>query len=111
MRVGESVYRVVELDLPDEREHTWMVTSRRVVKIRKDGKFILDSPFSGMPTKVMGSHCLGTFFYLTPADALSDFRASRERDFKTAERMCATAQRAVDWSLQATLDLDKDDEP
>ena len=97
---GDEVFRVVEYDPPDGL-HTWVLAARRVRSIRKDGKVVLDSPFPGLATKIMGVHCIDSLFHRSCASAVAAFKAQLDSRLASAQRAMDDAKRGLAWAASA----------
>jgi hypothetical protein len=106
LAAGDEVFRVVEYDPPDPpgASHTWMMSGRRIVKIRRDGMIVLDRPFPGMPTRNLSIALCGTHYHRSVDAAIIAFWSEMVRKLSSASRMLADAERGIAWSRDQDLD-------
>jgi hypothetical protein len=99
LKAGHLVYRVVEVDLPDDKSpHTWKVAcvvvekaSTRQVKLR--------GRFNGLGNILFEPSALGRLFFESPLQAIQFFLTERQLETESLDRKKKTAERAVAWAF------------
>ena len=97
MKAGTIVYRVGEVDPPDEKLHTWKVNAI-VVERASDKQIKLKTPFPGLHRTLFNPDAFGRAFFATPLQAIQAFLAEQRGDIESADRRRKEAERAVTWA-------------
>ena len=99
LRAGHLVYRVIEVDPPDEnQQHSWKVVSL-VVANASDKQIKLKGFFSDMFKRQFAPDALGRHFFETPHQAIEHFLAARREEIASLDRRRVTAERAIAWAF------------
>jgi hypothetical protein len=93
---GNTLYRVIEVDLPDDRIHTWKVENYHVTGVRRDGSFTFDRIVGS--ARVHKAFLLGMAYHRTPEAAVMAFAAEQRAKIASAQRSIAEAARAIEWA-------------
>ncbi len=103
LKPGDHVYRVVELDQPDDRGiHTWEMLAMEI-KTASDRRIELVKTYPNITGIRFEPSALGRIFFPTPGDALARFMVDQEQMIESCRRCTATAERALLWALAREL--------
>lgn len=91
------VYRVIEIDPPDEGRHTWEVACV-TVEHASAKQIKLKTSFSGIFAKRFKPDALGRIFFETPLQAIQHFLVARRLEIASLDRKRAEAERAIAWA-------------
>jgi hypothetical protein len=97
LKTGSLVYRVVEVDPPDETLYTWKVACITVEKA-SDRQVRLMKRFDGLANILFEPDALGRLFFESPLQAIQFFLTERRLEMESLERKKATAERAIAWA-------------
>ena len=98
LKTGSVVYRVIEIDPPEEGAlHTWHVEAR-VVERASPRQIKLEKPFSGTWRTQWAPDAPGRYFFETPLQAIQHFLAAQRLAIDTCERKKKDAERAISWA-------------
>jgi hypothetical protein len=99
LKAGHLVYRVVEVDLPDDdAPHTWQAACVVIAKA-SDRQIKLKTCFSGLGRKLFKPDALGRAFFETPLQAIQFFLTERRLEMASLDRKKKAADRAIAWAL------------
>jgi hypothetical protein len=97
LRAGDLVYRVIEIDPPNEGPITWQVTSA-VVKSASAKQIQLKTYLPGLWRTRFKPNMLGRTFFETPLGAIQWFSAAQRGEIETMDRRRKQAERAIAWA-------------
>ena len=97
LRAGDLVYRVIEIDPPDDGPVTWKVTSA-IVTQASDKQIRLETYLPGLWNVIFKADALGHLFFETPLGAIQWFIAAQRREIETLDRRRKQAERAIEWA-------------
>lgn len=105
LKPGDKVYRVVEVDMPDDdahHRHTWKVGAAEI-KSASDRMIILASPhkINVMRTRFTPS-MLGVLFFLDEETAIARFIENCNETISSANGRIITATRGLAWARGQT---------
>lgn len=100
MKAGQVVYRVIEVDLPDDLDDrgpsTWKVAA--VTVERSSSKQIkLSKRFPKLGT-LFKPNALGSLFFESPLQAIEHFLIARRLDLDALDARRAETERAIAWA-------------
>lgn len=98
LKAGHLVYRVIEVDLPDDTSpHTWKAAcvvianaSARQVKLKTN--------FPGLGRLLFKPDALGRVFFETPLQAIQFFVTERRLEIESLDRKKKGVERAIAWA-------------
>jgi hypothetical protein len=97
LKAGTIVYRVVEVDPPDDTPHTWKVAC--VTVERASGRQVkLQRRFVGVSNVLFEPSALGRIFFETPLQAIRFFLTARLLELESLARKKTEAARAIAWA-------------
>jgi hypothetical protein len=98
LRPGDLVYRVMEIDPPDEKQpYTWQVTSA-IVERASAKQIKLKTYLPGLWRTLFNPEVLGNTFFETPLGAIQWFLTQQRGELETLERKRKQAERAIAWA-------------
>jgi hypothetical protein len=97
LKAGDAVYRVIEIDPPDDTPYTWKVACVTVAKA-SDRQVRLKTNFSGLSRRLFKPDALGRVFFESPLQAIQFFVAERRHEIESLDRRKKDAERALAWA-------------
>jgi hypothetical protein len=97
LKAGHLVYRVIEIDPPNEGLHTWKAACV-AVKHASARQIWLKSSFSGLSGTRFKPDALGRHFFETPLQAIQHFMIARSLEIESLDRKRTEAERAIAWA-------------
>ena len=97
LKAGCLVYRVIEIDPPDDEPHTWKAACVVVERV-SNRQIKLKTPFSGIARTVFEPSAYGRVFFETPLQAILFFRAERRLEIESLDRRRKESERALAWA-------------
>jgi hypothetical protein len=98
LKTGFCVYRVVEVESPDEEApHGWKVACG-VIDTFSPKQIVLRAYLPGLDKKRFKPDALGRVFFETPLTAIRHFLTARQLEIEAIDRKRADNVRAIAWA-------------